>query len=91
VPIFGHKSKANTTQLGDIIDETGTISTGKLIFSDAAWQQLLGRTAEQLATASLDVMKYLEQRLLFLRLTLGFGIYLGSEEIGRLVVWSVKM
>lgn len=78
-------------QLGDVIDETGTISTGKLIFSDEAWEQLLGRTAEQLVNASLDVMKYLEQRLLFLRLTLGFGIHLGNEEIGRLVVWCVKM
>ncbi|KAK7178757.1 uncharacterized protein CC84DRAFT_1261574 [Paraphaeosphaeria sporulosa] len=103
-PIFASKVKARCRQcdrectlrinpriLGDVIDETGTISTGKLIFSDTAWEQLLGRTAEQLVTASLDVIKYLEQRLLFLRLTLGFGIYLGSEEIGRLVVWCVKI
>ncbi|KAF2438559.1 hypothetical protein P171DRAFT_371527 [Karstenula rhodostoma CBS 690.94] len=103
-PMFASKVKARCHQcdrectlrinpriLGDVIDETGTISTGKLIFSEAAWEQLLGRTAEQLVTASLDVMKYLEQRLLFLRLTLGFGIHLGSEEIGRLVVWCVKM
>ncbi|KAL5412027.1 hypothetical protein PMIN03_004500 [Paraphaeosphaeria minitans] len=103
-PIFASKVKARCRQcdqectlrinpriLGDVIDETGTISTGKLIFSDAAWEQLLGRTAEQLVTASLDVMKYLEQRLLFLRLTLGFGIHLGSEELGRLVIWCVKM
>ncbi|KAL1606389.1 hypothetical protein SLS60_003792 [Paraconiothyrium brasiliense] len=83
--------RINPRILGDVIDETGTISTGKLIFSDAAWEQLLGRTAEQLVSASLEVMKYLEQRLLFLRLTLGFGIHLGNEEIGRLVVWCVKM
>lgn len=74
-----------------MIDETGQVSTGKLIFSDTAWEQLLGRTAHQLVTAPLEVMKYLEQRLLFLRLTLGFGVYMGNEEIGRLVVWCVKM
>lgn len=84
------KLLTNAVQLGNIVDETGSISTGKLIFSDAAWEQLLGRTAAQLVTAPLDVMKYLEQRLLFLRLTLGFGICLGAEEIGRLVVWCVK-
>ncbi|KAJ4356602.1 uncharacterized protein N0V89_004637 [Didymosphaeria variabile] len=103
-PIFSSKVKTSCRQcdrecmlrinpriLGDVIDETGAIGTGKLIFSDAAWEQLLGRTAEQLVSAPLDVMKYLEQRLLFLRLTLGFGIHLGNEEIGRLVVWCVKM
>ncbi|KAF1971037.1 hypothetical protein BU23DRAFT_537230 [Bimuria novae-zelandiae CBS 107.79] len=82
--------RINPRILGPVIDETGQISTGKLIFSDAAWEQLLGRTAQQLVTAKLDVMQYLEQRLLFLRLTLGFGIYLGTEEIGRLVIWCMK-
>ena len=82
---------ADNSQLGNVIDETGQISTGKLIFSDAAWEQLLGRTAQQLVTAPLDVMKYLEQRLLFLRLHLGLGVFMGDEEIGRLVVWCVKM
>jgi hypothetical protein len=78
-------------QLGNVIDETGQISSGKLILSNEAWEQLLGRTAEQLVTAPLDVMEYLEQRLLFLRLTLGFGFYLGEDEVGRLAIWCVKM
>ncbi|KAF2681655.1 hypothetical protein K458DRAFT_77332 [Lentithecium fluviatile CBS 122367] len=83
--------RINPRILGNIIDETGQISSGKLILSDDAWEQLLGRTAEQLVTAPLDVMKYLEQRLLFLRLTLGFGLYLGNDEVGRLAIWCVKM
>ncbi|KAJ4290447.1 hypothetical protein N0V90_010663 [Kalmusia sp. IMI 367209] len=104
IPLFANSVKAKCTRcdkeamlrinpriLGSIIDETGQIGTGKLIFADAAWEQLLGRSAQQLVAAPLDVMRYLEQRLLFLRLTLGFGIHLGTEEIGRLVVWCVKM
>lgn len=81
----------NVIQLGNIVDETGQISCGKLILSDAAWEQLLGRTAAQLVTASLEVMKYLEERLLFLRVTLGFMLHLGGEdEVGRLAIWCVK-
>jgi hypothetical protein len=53
--------------------------------------QLLGRTAEQLVGSELDVMKYLGQRLLFLRLTMGFGFWLGGDDVGRLCVWGVKM
>lgn len=79
-------------QLGPVIDETGQIGAGKLILSDAAWEQLLGRSAEQLvAASSLEVMEYLEVRMLFLRVTLGFGLCLGEEGVGRLAVWGVKM
>jgi hypothetical protein len=76
-------------QLGPIIDETGQISSGKLILSDAAWEQLLGRTAEQLIKTELEVLRYLEQRLLLLRVTLGFAMCL-EEGIGRLGVWCIK-
>jgi len=73
-----------------LIDETGQLSPGKLILSDAAWEQLLGRSANQLVNSPMDVLEYLDQRLRFLRLTLGFGLYLGEEEIGRLAIWCVK-
>jgi len=49
-----------------------------LVFADAAWEQLLGRTARQLVTSSLEVLKQLEHRLLFLRVSMGFGWYLGD-------------
>jgi hypothetical protein len=76
-------------QLGPIIDETGQISSGKLILSDAAWEQLLGRTAEQMVSTNVDVLRYLEQRLLMLRVTMGFVLRL-EDEVGRLGVWCVR-
>ena len=59
--------------LGPVIDETGQVSSGKLIFSNAAWEQLLGRTSGQLVSSTLEVLKALEHRLCFLRVSLGFG------------------
>jgi hypothetical protein len=56
-----------------VIDETGQIATGKLVFSTKAWEQLLGRTPEQFAQAEIELLRYLETRLLFLRYNLGFG------------------
>jgi len=35
------------------------------------------------------VLRYLEQRLLFLRVTMGFALKL-EDEVGRLAIWSVK-
>ncbi|PVI01460.1 hypothetical protein DM02DRAFT_705128 [Periconia macrospinosa] len=83
--------RINPRILGNIVDETGQIESGKLIFSNAAWEQLLGRTAEQLVSTPLEVLTYLEHRLMYLRLTLGFGLYLGDDDIGRLAIWTVKM
>ncbi|KAF2259306.1 hypothetical protein CC78DRAFT_74412 [Lojkania enalia] len=65
--------RINPRILGPLIDETGQLSTGKAIFSNTAWHQLLGRTAAQLIDTSLDVLRYLEHRLLFLRVSMGFG------------------
>ena len=36
-----------------------------------------------------DVLRYLEQRLLLLRVTMGFAVRL-EEEVGRLAVWGVR-
>lgn len=69
-----------------MIDETGSIGSGKLIFSTEAWEQLLGRTAEELAQANTHLLKSLENRTLFLRLTLLFG---WSEKVGRLCICRV--
>ncbi|KAH7083954.1 hypothetical protein FB567DRAFT_530316 [Paraphoma chrysanthemicola] len=81
--------RINPKILGPIIDETGQISSGKLILSDQAWEDLLGRTADQLVTTDTEVLKYLEQRLMFLRVTMGFALCL-DDEIGRLAVWCVR-
>jgi hypothetical protein len=76
-------------QLGPILDETGQIGSGKLILSDRAWGELLGRTTSQLVDTDVEVLRYLEQRLLFLRVTMGFALKL-EDEVGRLAVWCVK-
>lgn len=72
-----------------MLDETGQISSGKLVLSDRAWRELLGRTAGQLIDTDVNVLRYLEQRLLFLRVTLGFALKL-EDEVGRLAIWCVK-
>lgn len=74
--------------MGLLIDETGGISSGKLVWSDEAWKQLLGRTAEDLATSSLTLLKYLENRLLFLKLAVMFG---WSEDVGKLCILRVTI
>ncbi|UPX14921.1 uncharacterized protein EKO05_0005392 [Ascochyta rabiei] len=81
--------RINPRILGPVLDETGQISSGKLVLSDRAWGELLGRTASQLVGTDVDVLRYLEQRLLFLRITMGFALKL-DDEIGRLAVWCVK-
>ncbi|KAF2190203.1 hypothetical protein K469DRAFT_25482 [Zopfia rhizophila CBS 207.26] len=78
--------RINPRILGPIIDETGQINTGKLIFSATAWEQLLGRAPEQLVETDIEVLKYLEQRLLFLRVSLGFGWCLEGTEPEAVVI-----
>jgi hypothetical protein len=86
IPIFANSVTARCKQcekqvslrinpriLGPVLDETGQVSSGKLLFSDVAWEQLLGRTSEQLVSTTLEVLKALEHRLSFLRVSLGFG------------------
>jgi len=77
-------------QIGLLIDETGAIASGKLIWSDDAWEQLLGRSAADLAdaTSNTQLLKYLDNRLLFLKLAVMFG---WSEEVGKIVVLRVTI
>ncbi|KAL8794224.1 MAG: hypothetical protein Q9195_003178 [Heterodermia aff. obscurata] len=78
----------NPKMVGTMTDETGSIACGKLIWSKTAWEQLLGRNAEELAECNTNVLKYMEHRLLFLRFSLLFG---WSQEIGRLVICRVQI
>ena len=65
------------------MDESGAITSGKLIWSDEAWEQLLGRDAKGLADSSAKLLKYLENRLLFLKLAVMFG---WSKDVGKLCI-----
>ena len=79
--------------MGQVIDETGSIACGKLVWCDRAWEQLLGRSAMELSTSSVELLQYLERRMMGLRVTLVFG-WMGGEGEGmggRLGVLSVKM
>lgn len=83
--------RLNPRILGQIIDETAAISTGKLLFSDRAWKDLLGRDAADLLKLGLEGMKHLSDRLLFCRVSLMFG-WTGDESKagGRICVMSVS-
>ena len=70
------------------MDESGAITSGKLIWSDEAWEQLLGRNAKELADSSVKLLKYLENRLLFLKLAVMFG---WSGEVGKLCILRVTI
>lgn len=85
--------RTNPKLVGPIIDETGTIASGKLVWSDRAWEQLLGRNATELSMSSSELLKYLERRMMGLRVTLVVGWMGGEGEAmgGRLGVLSVKM
>ncbi|KAL6709076.1 hypothetical protein ACN47E_001892 [Coniothyrium glycines] len=81
--------RINPRILGPLVDETGMISSGRIILAEKAWQQLLGRTPEQLGKTEVNVLSYLEQRLVFLRVTMGFALSL-DDEITRLAIWCVR-
>ncbi|KAF2432419.1 hypothetical protein EJ08DRAFT_131912 [Tothia fuscella] len=83
----------NPKVLGAVVDETGCSTAGKVLLSEQAWAELLGRTKEELVGSNVEVLKYLEQRLLFLRVTLRFAWAAeeGEGGMGRLCIWGVKM
>ena len=81
-----HSLQINPRIMGMLIDETGSITSGRLLWSDDAWWQLLGRTKEELVSSSEELLRYLEHRLLFLKIWVMFG---WAPEIGKLVVLKV--
>ena len=76
--------------LGQVVDETAAISSGKLLFSNEAWRDLLGRGAEDLLKMGYEEIKHLSDRLLFTRVTMLFG-WTGDESKagGRICVLGV--
>lgn len=85
--------RVNPRVLGAVIDETGSTTSGKVIVSERAWEQLFGRTARQLTATPVEELKRVEQRLLFLRVNLVFGWAAEEAEgnVGRLCVWEVQV
>lgn len=83
--------RLNPRILGQVIDETACISSGKLLFSDRAWRDLLGRGPEDLLKLRYEELKHLSDRLLFCRVILMFG-WTGDETKagGRICVMGVR-
>lgn len=57
----------NPKVVGPLIDETGCIVGGKLLWSKGAWEDLWGRSVNELATLGPGEVRLLEQRVKGLR------------------------
>jgi hypothetical protein len=72
--------------MGKLVDETGCILSGKLVLSDHAWIRLLGRSGEEMVQSSASILKSVEHRMLYARVTLQFW---WSTPVGKLFITEV--
>ena len=77
----------NPKIIGTLLDETGSIEPGKLLWSERAWEQLFGRTVQQVTEMANEEIRWLEQRILFMRVHLVFG---WEESVGKLAILGVR-
>lgn len=77
----------NPRIIGTLIDETGCIAPGKLLWSQRAWEQLLGRRVKEVTEMTNEEIRLLEQRMMFMRMHLVFG---WEESVGRLAVLGMR-
>ena len=78
----------NPRIVGLLIDETGGISGGQMIWLEEAWHQLLGHTTAELAKCNGEEIRRIEQRLLFLSIVVLFG-WSEKHEGGKVCVLKV--
>jgi hypothetical protein len=78
----------NPRIIGMLVDETGCIAPGKLLWSARAWERLLGRTVEEVTEMTDEEIRWLEQRMIFMRMHLVFG---WEESIGRLAILGMRV
>jgi hypothetical protein len=76
----------NPRIVGLLVDETGCIATGKLLWSTRAWEKFFGRTVQEVTLMSSEQIRLFDQRVLFMRLHLVIG---WEEGVGRLAVMGV--
>jgi len=99
IPMFANKTVAickqcntavnlhpNPKIVGPVVDETGRIASGQIVWSELAWEQLFGRTIDEVVTSNMETLRAMEQSLLYRRLTLVFG---WSEQVGKIAVARV--
>ncbi|GAB7323825.1 hypothetical protein MBLNU13_g07267t3 [Cladosporium sp. NU13] len=82
--------RPNPRILGQVIDETASVASGRLLLSAKAWHELLGHPAEEILRFSQEKLAYIAGHLLFSRLILQFG-WTGDESKagGRVCVMGV--
>ncbi|MCJ1308763.1 hypothetical protein MMC25_002417 [Agyrium rufum] len=66
--------RLNPKILGTVMDETGSVGSGKMVLSEEAWGQLLGRGKEGIVGMGVRELKEVEATMLFLRVTLVVGV-----------------
>ena len=83
--------RPNPRIIAQVMDETACIASGKLLFSDRAWRDLLGHNPEELLRLEYEEVKHISDRLLFSRVTVLFG-WTGDESKagGRICVLGVR-
>ncbi|QSZ32954.1 hypothetical protein DSL72_002537 [Monilinia vaccinii-corymbosi] len=70
----------NPKIIGTLVDETGCIAVGKLVWSEDAWEELLGRSVDDVCRMGSDEVRFLECRMVGLRLSLCFG-WVGEDGV----------
>jgi hypothetical protein len=78
--------RLNPKIIGQLLDETGAIAPGKLLWSERAWEKFFGRTLKEICVMTPEQIRLFEQRVLFMRMHLCFG---WEESVGRLAVLGV--
>ncbi|KAG9234330.1 hypothetical protein BJ875DRAFT_17906 [Amylocarpus encephaloides] len=80
----------NPRIVGTLLDETGCIAPGKLLWSERAWSQLFGRSIPDITAMTGQEARWLEMRMLFMRIHLVVGwAGQGEEGSGRLGVLGI--
>jgi len=82
-----HSLSINPKIIGLLLDETGCISAGKLLWSERAWETLLGRNVEDVTNMAIEEIRLLEQRMIYLRMHLVVG---WEESVGKLAVLGMR-
>lgn len=77
----------NPKVIGPLVDESGQIAAGKLLWWDGAWEDLFGREVERLVGLSVGELRLLEQRMCWLRFT--FVWYVDESQV--LLLCSLKV
>lgn len=83
--------RINPRIVGQVLDETAAIGCGKLLFSDEAWSELLGRGPGDVLQLGYKELKELSDRILFTRVSVLFG-WTSDETLagGRICVMGIE-